>query len=65
MPKQDVKIPKCRVLQLKLQGGVLILIKNWPSVQTAATSLGVKPETLYSYCRRIGETLRGSYWMAY
>lgn len=63
--KSEVKIPKCRVLRLKMESGALLLVENYPSIQAAATAMAVTPETMYSYCRRVGETLKGSYFMAY
>lgn len=63
--KQETKLPNCRVLRLKMESGALMLVTNYPSIQAAATAMAVTPETMYSYCRRIGETLKGSYFMAY
>lgn len=62
---QQQIIPKCRVLRLKKNDGTLQLISNYPSIQSAAIAMGVKPETIYHYCRAVGETLKGSILMAY
>lgn len=63
--KPEVKFPNCHVLRMKMERGALMLMTNYPSIQAAATAMAVNPETIYSYCRRIGETLKGSYLMAY
>ena len=63
--KQEIKLLNCRVLRLKMESGVLTFVENYPSIQAAATAMAVTPETIYSYCHRIGETLKGSYFMAY
>ena len=63
--KQEVRIPRCRVLRLKMTNGVFQLIENYTSIQAAASAMGVKPETIYQYCRSVGKTLKGSYLMAY
>lgn len=66
MSKQNEKdlfvLPRRGILRLSTN---MQLVARYPSIQAAAAAVGVKPETIYSYCRKVGETLKGSYFMAY